>query len=147
MCIWIYLYVPKYTMFSLYNVTCMHAFRADNFVWDNQLVWLWATVWVPGIKLRSSARAVSVLNLEVISPSPVLLSFMESMMYPLNLCWLVRRSRWAQNGPNNGFRSEWLQIFDGNSETVILENRALQEHKQLALGTSCSEVKAWILLI
>lgn len=39
-------------------------------------------------------------------------------------------------------RGEWLQLFSGNGETVILENQALRAHKQPTLGTSCSEVKA-----
>jgi hypothetical protein len=35
--------------------------------------WLWATMWLLGIELRTSARAVSVLNRWVISPAPIFL--------------------------------------------------------------------------
>ena len=35
----IYIYIPKYNLFSLYHVTCMYGFRADNLVLANQLVY------------------------------------------------------------------------------------------------------------
>jgi hypothetical protein len=37
--------------------------------------WLWATMWLLGIELRTSARAVSALNCQAISPAPKFLLF------------------------------------------------------------------------
>lgn len=34
----IYIYIPKYNLFSLYNVTCIKVCMADHLVLDNQLV-------------------------------------------------------------------------------------------------------------
>ena len=43
----------------------------------SQYRWLWATIWLPGIKLRTSGKAVSVLKRWAISPAQ-LLSFMKT---------------------------------------------------------------------
>lgn len=34
----IYIHAAKYSLFGLYNVTCMLAFRANHFILDTQLV-------------------------------------------------------------------------------------------------------------
>ena len=49
--------------------------------------WLWATIWVLGIELRTSGRAASALNRWAISPAPLFLIFFKTgfLCVPLNV--------------------------------------------------------------
>lgn len=37
-CIWLYKYIPKFNLLSLYSFIWMHVFRAELSVWENRLV-------------------------------------------------------------------------------------------------------------
>lgn len=36
---YMYVYIPKYNMLSLYNIACLYVFRADHLVMDKQSSW------------------------------------------------------------------------------------------------------------
>lgn len=38
-CIYIHIYTPKYKLLAPYNVTCMHVYKADHLVLNNEFVW------------------------------------------------------------------------------------------------------------
>ena len=57
-------------LFIIYPMVCLHVFLQTEVGTRSYYRWLWATIWLLGIELRTSRRAVNALNHWAISPAP-----------------------------------------------------------------------------
>ena len=69
------LFFLRYIYFTCMNTLLLFSDTPEEAT-DPHYRWLWATMWLLGIELRTSGRAVSALNLWAISPA-----------LALNCCW------------------------------------------------------------
>lgn len=57
-------------MYSKYVPNATRRHRGHQFPWNWNCKWLWATMWILGIKPRSSAKATCAINHWAIGPGP-----------------------------------------------------------------------------
>jgi len=89
----LYLLCIHHTAFCLH---CMYACRPEEGI-RSQYRWLWATMWLLGIELRTSRRADNALNLWAISPAPIDFFLFKNVYYSVwaGTC-MLQYSLWSQ---------------------------------------------------
>ena len=68
----------KIYLFIMCTMVCLHVSLQTEVGTRSYYRWLWATVWLLGIELRTSGRTVNVLNHWAISPAPFFFSYLWS---------------------------------------------------------------------
>ena len=74
-CSKLFFFLKDLFIYFMYMNITVAGFRPPEEGIGSHNKWLWATMWLLGIELRTSGRTVSALNRWAISPSPTLNSF------------------------------------------------------------------------